>query len=149
MGLGFHLCLKTQEPAPQQNKRLLVVGFHVFDDPGSGLSQRIWSCVLILSGGNPAHHAEAADVINVHNFRAIKRKIFLHAALPNRVPADYRSFFVTPAGRFSAFPTSEFHRGSQLVGHLVTSVLALTCCSEETTPAQREAPPACSSSAEE
>jgi len=28
----------------------------------------------------------------------------LHAALPSRVPSNYRSFFVTPAARFNLFP---------------------------------------------
>jgi hypothetical protein len=28
----------------------------------------------------------------------------LHAALPSRIPESYRSFFVTPAGRFNLFP---------------------------------------------
>ena len=30
----------------------------------------------------------------------------VHAALPNRVPESYKSFFVTPAGRVNFFPTT-------------------------------------------
>ena len=60
----------------KQDERILVVGIHVLNDFGHGVRKRVGLAAVIIGCGYPAHHSEAAHVINIHDVHAVKRKVF-------------------------------------------------------------------------
>jgi len=63
---------------------------------GNGLSFEVNYARRVMSAGLFSVSLEVPFVINPDED--------LHAALPNRVPESYKSYFVTPAGRLNLFP---------------------------------------------
>src|SRR3982751_3997328 len=59
----------------EQDESILVVGIHVLHDPSCSIGQRVWLSLLILRGSHPAHHAKAADVVNVYDIHAVEREV--------------------------------------------------------------------------
>ena len=52
-----------------------MIVIHVLDDVGCGVSQRVGLRTVIFRGRYPAHHPEAAHIVNVHHVHPVERKV--------------------------------------------------------------------------
>src|SRR5579862_182735 len=72
---GGLLRLDAGEDARQEHERIFVIDVHVLDDSRGSVGQGIGLSVDVIRSRDPAHDAEAADVVNVDSVHPVEREI--------------------------------------------------------------------------
>jgi len=73
---GCFLRFDVSKFSGEQDERILVIGVHMLNDLGRRIRKRVGRTVLIFRSRYPAHHSEAAHVIDVDYVHAVKGKVF-------------------------------------------------------------------------